>query len=102
MNYPIGLIKAYRNGAIGRVEFCKRLSLMQGYNGHVDGYATIDGLFLTYRGRRGKVCGDVIAWRENGREYTAHSIKEFKIKIDILIIKAASLGCILEREDLPA
>ena len=102
MNYPIGLFKAYRNGAIGRVEFCKRLSLMQGYNGHVDGEANIDGLFLTYRGRRGKVCGGLIAWQENGKEYTARSIKEFKIKIDILMIKAASLGCVLEREDLPA
>lgn len=102
MNYPIGLIKAYKKGAIGRVEFCNRLSLMQGYNGLVDGEATIEGLFITYRGRRGKVCGSVIAWRENGREYTARSIKEFKIKIDILMIKAAVLGCILELEDLTA
>lgn len=102
MNYPIGLFKAYRNGAIGRVEFCKRLALMQGYNGHVDGKANTDGLFLTYRGRRGKVCGGVIEWRENGRDYTARSIKEFKIIIDILMIKAAALGCILEREDVTA
>lgn len=87
MNYPIYMIKAYKAHKISRAEFCGRYAALQGYNGIVKGYAKLAGVFVEYRGWRGKIDGDVITWQDNGQQHTARSFKEFKIKIDIIEIK---------------
>lgn len=90
MNYPINLIKAYSAHKISRADFCTRLAELQGYDGTVKTYANGAGIFAEYRNRRALINGGVITWTENGKHYTAHNIKELKIKIDILEIKAAA------------
>ena len=89
MNYPINLVKAYKAREISRAEFCRRYAALQGYNDTVKGYGNDAGIFLEYRNRHAKINGDVIVWQENDQQYTARSVKELKIKSDILEIKAA-------------
>lgn len=90
MNYPINLVKAYKAQEISRADFCRYYAVLQGYNGAVKGYTNDAGVFVEYRNRHAKINGDVITWQENGQQQVAHTIKELKIKIDILEIKAAA------------
>lgn len=94
--YPFQIITDYRAGKISRAEFCERYAALQGYNGSVKGYANHAGVFVEYRNRRGKIDGDVITWQENGQQHTARSFKEFKIKIDILEIKAVPESAVVD------
>ena len=84
------LVNAYKSQEISRGEFCRRFAAMQGYNDAVKGFANNAGVFIEYRGRRAQINGFLISWLENGRLCIARSFKEFKIKIDILKIKAAA------------
>lgn len=90
MDFPLDLIRSYKAGKITRSEFCRRYAAMQGHNDSVTGYSNDDGVFLGYRGRYAQTDGHLISWVENYQQYTARTIKEFKIKIDILEIKAAA------------
>lgn len=90
MTYPIELIKAFKAHEISRAEFCRRYAALQGYDGTVKGYADAAGVYIEYRSRRAKIDGDKISWSENGRKYTARSVREMRIKIDVLEIKAAA------------
>lgn len=92
MEYPINLINSYRNHEITRDEFEKSLAAMQGFNNTVGGYFNPSGSFITYRGRAAKIKGNTLEWLEsNGEPKKANSIREFKIKIDILETRVRAL-----------
>lgn len=90
MTYPINLISSYREKKITRGEFCEKYAILQGFSDEVKGYSNTAGTFATYRGRTARVDGDAITWRENGKQQTARSFKEFKVRIDIEELKAVA------------
>ena len=83
------LITKRRNGEITRQQFCHEWAKLQGFNNDVKGIADNSGVFLQYRGREINMTNNLLIWRERGRLFCAESIKEMKIKIDTIELKAA-------------
>ena len=89
MIFPKKLFESFKKNEITRADFCKKLAAMQGFNNDVKGIADNSGVFLQYRGREINMTNNLLIWRERGRLFCAESIKEMKIKIDTIELKAA-------------
>ena len=77
------IITKKRNGEITRQQFCHAWAQLQGFDDTVKGYGNKHGTFITYRGRTAKITNGLLVWGENHKTYTAKSIRDMKIKIDI-------------------
>ncbi len=84
------LIKAYAGGKIKRSEFCRELAKAQGFDNTLKSYGDNGGLFAMYRGREARIFGALLFWVDNGRQYSARTFKEMKIKIDIAEMRCAN------------
>lgn len=82
MNYPIALIKAYKEHEISHAEFSRRYAALQGFDDTVKGYGNNHGTFITYRGRTARITNGLLVWSENHKTHKAKTIKELKIKVD--------------------
>lgn len=90
MTYPMDLINQLRERKTNRETFCRQYAALQGFDNTAKGYSNRHGTFIEYRGRNAKVVNGRLVWYEHNQRFTAATVKEMKIRIDIEEIKAGA------------